>query len=145
MTRARCFGLVALAGLLGLAAGPATAQTANMTFFVTSVGSGRGADLGGLAIAYDAYHLAEAKDEGGKAPVIDGFTGDQRFFLSWAQVWRELATPDILRQRVLSDPHSPTEFRVNGAIRNLDGWYDAFGVKEGDALYLPPEKRARIW
>ena len=102
-------------------------------------------DLGGLAIAYDAYHLAEAKDEGGKAPVIDGFTGDQRFFLSWAQVWRELATPDILRQRVLSDPHSPTEFRVNGAIRNLDGWYDAFGVKEGDALYLPPEKRARIW
>ena len=102
-------------------------------------------DLGGLTVAFDAYRLFVEKEQGGNAPVIDGFTGDQRFFLAWAQVWRSLDTPDALRQQLLSDPHSPGEFRTNGVVRNVEGWYAAFGIGEGDALYLPPEKRAKIW
>ena len=83
---------------------------------------------------------------GGKeAPVIDGFTGEQRFFLAWAQVWRAANREDNLRQRLVTDPHSPEQFRVNGVVRNMDAWYDAFGVNPGDALYLPPEERVRIW
>jgi predicted metalloendopeptidase len=74
-----------------------------------------------------------------------GFTGDQRFFLSWAQVWRSLVTESEERRRLLSDPHSPGEFRVNGIVRNVDAWYEAFDVKPGDKLYLPPEARVRIW
>lgn len=99
-------------------------------------------DLAGLSIAYRAYHLSLG---GKEAPVIDGLTGDQRFFLSWAQVWRVAIREDALRQRLMTDPHSPAEFRVNGAVRNVDAWYKAFGVKPGDKLYLPPEKRVRIW
>ena len=102
-------------------------------------------DLGGLTVAFDAYRLFVEKEQGGNAPVIDGFTGDQRFFLAWAQVWRSLDTPDALRQQLLSDPHSPGEFRTNGVVRNVEGWYAAFGIGEGDVLYLPPEKRAKIW
>jgi len=102
-------------------------------------------DLGGLAIAHAAYRKYVDEKQGGKAPVIDGFTGDQRFFLSWAQVWRSLVTESEERRRLLSDPHSPGEFRVNGIVRNVDAWYDAFGVKPGDKLYLPPEARVRIW
>jgi predicted metalloendopeptidase len=77
--------------------------------------------------------------------VIDGYNGDQRFFLAWAQVWRNLTAADEARRRTLSDPHSPGEFRVNGVVRNVDAWYRAFNVKPGDKLYLPPEQRVRIW
>jgi predicted metalloendopeptidase len=99
-------------------------------------------DLGGLSVAYEAYHIAL---QGRKAPVLDGFTGDQRFFLSWAQVWRSLYRDEQLRTLVMSNPHSPPQFRVNGPVRNLDAWYTAFDVKAGDQLYLPPEDRVRIW
>ncbi len=99
-------------------------------------------DLAGLSLAYRAYHMSLA---GKPAPVIDGLTGDQRFFLSWAQVWRLAMREDALRQRLTTDPHSPAQFRVNGAVRNIDAWYAAFGIKPGDKLYLPPEKRVRIW
>ena len=99
-------------------------------------------DMGGLSLAYDAYH---ASLHGQPAPVIDGFTGDQRVFLGWAQVWREKIRPDFARQMVVVDPHSPARFRVNGTIRNIDGWYSAYDVKPGDKLYVPPEDRVRIW
>ena len=102
-------------------------------------------DLGGLSIAYAAYRKYVDEKQGSKAPVIDGFSGDQRFFMSWAQVWRSLVTESEERRRLLSDPHSPGEFRVNGIVRNVDAWYDAFGVKPGDKLYLPPERRVKIW
>jgi putative endopeptidase len=99
-------------------------------------------DLGGLSVSYEAYHISL---RGKKAPVLDGFTGDQRFFLSWAQVWRSLYRDEQLRTLVMSNPHSPPKFRVNGPVRNLDAWYTAFDVKAGDQLYLPPEDRVRIW
>ncbi len=99
-------------------------------------------DVGGLSMAYHAYKLALG---GKEAPVIDGFTGDQRFFLAWAQVWKRKYRDDALINRLKSDPHSPAEFRVNGVVRNMEQWYKAFDVKEGDALYLPPEKRVSIW
>jgi len=102
-------------------------------------------DLGGLSVAYAAYQRFVKEKQGGKAPVIGGYTGDQRFFLSWAQVWRNVMTEGEIRRRTLSDGHSPGEFRVNGVVRNVDAWYDAFGVKPTDKLYLPPEKRVRIW
>jgi putative endopeptidase len=102
-------------------------------------------DLGGLSVAYAAYRKYVDDKEGGKAPVIDGYTGDQRFFMAWAQVWRILITEAEARQRVLSDVHSPGETRANGVVRNVDAWYDAFNVKPDNALYLPPEKRVRIW
>src|SRR4051812_18490536 len=99
-------------------------------------------DLGGLSVAYEAYHISL---KGKKAPVLDGYTGDQRFFLSWAQVWRSLYRDEQLRTLVMSNPHSPPKFRVNGPVRNLDAWYTAFDVKAGDELYLAPEDRVRIW
>ena len=102
-------------------------------------------DLGGLEMAYAAYRRYLDANAGGEAEVIDGLSGDQRFFLGWAQVWRSLYRDDALRQRTLTDPHSPPEFRVNGVVRNHDAWYTAFGVQEGDALYLPPDERVRIW
>ena len=77
--------------------------------------------------------------------MIDGLTGDQRFFLSYAQSWRHKATDDSVRQQIVSSPHAPVQYRVNGVVRNMDAWYDAFRVKEGDALYLAPEQRVRIW
>lgn len=99
-------------------------------------------DLGGLSLAYRAYQLSL----GGKpAPVIDGLTGDQRFFMSWAQVWRIVTREESLRQRLVTDPHSPDKYRINGIVRNFNEWYAAFGVKPGDKLYLPPEERVRIW
>jgi putative endopeptidase len=100
-------------------------------------------DLGGLEMAYAAYRRHVAQH--GEPPVIDGLTGDQRFFLAWAQVWRSKDREGFLRQRVLTDPHSPDEFRINGAVRNIDAWYRAFNVQPGDALYLPPEQRVHIW
>lgn len=108
-------------------------------------------DLGGLSMAYKAYQLSlDANGDGAvsedeKAPVIDGLSGDQRFFLGWAQVWRAKYRDEAKRQQLLTDPHSPPEYRINGIVRNFDEWYDAFGVGEDDALYLPPEERIRIW
>jgi putative endopeptidase len=99
------------------------------------------ADLAGLTISYNAYKLSL----GGKpAPVIDGLTGDQRFFLGWAQVWRRLYRDQELANRLVTDPHSPSEFRTS-VVRNLDAGYDAFKPKPTDALYLTPDKRVRIW
>ena len=99
-------------------------------------------DVGGLSMAYRAYKIAT---KGKDVPVIDGLTGDQRFFLAWAQVWRSTQREANYRNRLRTDSHSPEEYRVNGVVRNLDEWYEAFGVKPGDAMYLPPEKRVRIW
>lgn len=99
------------------------------------------ADLAGLALAYDAYHASL----GGKAaPVIDGTTGDQRFYLGWAQVWRRNYREANLRQRLVTDPHSPSEQRV-WMVRNLDPWYKAYQVKAGDKMYLNPDQRVKIW
>ena len=102
-------------------------------------------DLGGLQMAYSAYHRYLDACCDGEAPVLDGLTGDQRFFLAWAQVWRRLYREDNLVQRLTTDPHSPSQYRTNGIVRNLDAWYEAFGVTEEDELYLPPEERVSIW
>jgi putative endopeptidase len=99
-------------------------------------------DLGGLTVAYYAY---KASLKGKEAPVLSGLTGDQRFFLGWAQVWRQLRRDESLRTLVMSDSHSPSQWRVDGVVRNIDAFYDAFAVKEGDELYLAPELRVRIW
>ena len=100
------------------------------------------ADFAGIQVAYDAYHAAL----GGKpAPVLDGLTGDQRFFLADAQVWRAKQRADAIRQRVATNAHSPSRFRILGPLRNVDAWYQAFNVQPGDTLYLPPEARAHIW
>jgi putative endopeptidase len=100
------------------------------------------ADLGGVVMALDAYR---ASLKGKPAPVIDGYTGEQRVFLGWAQAWRGQLRDDAMRRMVASDPHSPRQFRVNGPVRNIDAWYAAFGVKPGEGLYLAPEERVRIW
>ena len=99
-------------------------------------------DLSGLAVAYKAYKMSL---NGAEAPVIDGLTGDQRFFMGWAQIWRRLYRDENLEMRITSDPHSHSEARVNGIVRNFDVWYDAFDVQPNDALYLPPEERVKIW
>jgi endothelin-converting enzyme/putative endopeptidase len=99
-------------------------------------------DLGGLSVAYKAYRLSL---NGKAAPVIDGLTGDQRFFLGWSQIWRRLYREPELLKRLVTDPHSPSEYRVNGIVRNMDAWYKAFGIKPTDNLYLKPEDRVRIW
>jgi putative endopeptidase len=99
------------------------------------------ADLAGLTVAYDAY---KASLEGRDAPVIDGFTGDQRFYLGWAQVWRRNYREANLRQRLLTDPHSPSEQRV-AVVRNLDPWYGAYDIATDAQLYLAPAERVRIW
>ncbi len=99
-------------------------------------------DLGGLSLAYRAYRLSLGGED---APVIDGVTGDQRFFMSWAQVWRAKAREELARQHLVTDPHSPPKYRVNGIVRNFDEWYRAFDVSPDDDLYLPPDERVRIW
>ena len=99
-------------------------------------------DLGGLSLAYRAYKIAT---KGKDVPVIDGLTGDQRFFLAWAQVWRASQREASYRTRLRTDPHSPEEYRVNGVVRNLDEWYAAFGITPDHKLYIPPEQRVRIW
>jgi putative endopeptidase len=99
-------------------------------------------DLSGLSIALDAYRISLG---GGPAPVVDGFTAEQRFFLSWSQTYREKVREAQLRRDVMTDPHSPAEFRVNGVVRNLDAWSVAFAVKPDDRLYLDPKERVRIW
>ena len=102
-------------------------------------------DLGGLQMAYSAYHNYLDACCDGEAPVIDGFTGDQRFYLAWGQVWRRLYREDNLINRLTNDPHSPSQYRVNGVVRNHDAWYEAFDISEDNALYLPPEERVKIW
>ncbi|MGV3480156.1 MAG: M13 family metallopeptidase [Sphingobium sp.] len=100
------------------------------------------ADLGGAVLALEAYRMSL----GGKpAPVIDGLTGEQRFFHAFAQLWRSRQRDETARLRILLDSHAAEQFRVNGVVRNIDAWYDAFGVKPGDALYLAPADRVRIW
>ena len=98
--------------------------------------------LGGLGIAYKAYQLAL---NGEQSPVIDGLTGDQRFFLSYAHSWRNKNRPEEVRRRIAIDPHSPDEFRCNQIVRNVQEFYDAFNVTENDALWLAPDERVRIW
>lgn len=100
------------------------------------------ADLSGLAIAHQAYRLSL---QGQPAPVIDGWTGDQRFFLGWSQLWRRKYRDAELLRRLLTDPHSPSRFRANGPVTNIDAFYEAFNVQPGDQLYRPIEARIRIW
>lgn len=101
-------------------------------------------DLGGLSIALYAYNMW-LEDHGGEAEVLDGFTGEQRVFLGWAQAFRAKYTDDYLVALMRGDVHSPNMYRVNGVVRNMDEWYEAFGVGPDDALYLPPEERVSIW
>lgn len=99
-------------------------------------------DLGGLNVALEAYkiHL-----KGKQAKTLDGYNDVQRFFLGFGQIWRQLMREEALRNQIVQGPHSPGEYRANGTVRNMDEWYDAFGVQPGDKLYLPPEERVRIW
>jgi putative endopeptidase len=99
-------------------------------------------DLSGLAVSYKAYQLSLA---GRPAPVLDGFTGDQRFFIGWGQVWARKYRDDELRKRLKTDPHSPSEFRCNGILRNMPAFAQAFDVKPGDGMFLPADQRVRIW
>ena len=99
-------------------------------------------DLGGIEAAHEAYHVALGRRT---APVLEGLTGEQRFFLGYAEVWRVLYRDEALRNLLISDPHSPGQYRVNGVVRNVDAWYAAFGVKPTDRLYLPPAERVHIW
>jgi putative endopeptidase len=95
-----------------------------------------------LSVALAAYNLSLA---GKPAPVLAGLSGEQRFFLSYAQVWRTRSREERLRNQVLTDSHSPPEFRVNGVVRNMAQWYAVFNVQPGEKLYLPPEQRVTIW
>ena len=99
-------------------------------------------DLGGMQMAYTAYRLSL---QGREAPVIEGFTGDQRFFMAWAQVWRGKSRDDALLNLLLTNPHAPQMVRGQNPQRNIDEWYEAFSVTKDDAMYLPPESRVRIW
>ncbi len=100
------------------------------------------ADLGGLNIAYQAF---KSTPEGKSDKKIDGFTPDQRFFLSWAQVWRANITPEYAAQLVVVDPHSPGMYRCNGPVSNIDAWYKAFDVQSSDAMYKPESARIKVW
>jgi endothelin-converting enzyme len=99
-------------------------------------------DLGGLTVALRAYKLSL---EGKAAANIDGFTGEQRFFISWSQVWRRKYREEELRNRLMTDPHSPSEYRAIGIVSNIPEFYTAFDVKEGDKMYIAPENRVKIW
>lgn len=99
-------------------------------------------DLGGMNVAYEAFKMTP---QGKSNKKIDGFTPDQRFFLSWAQVWRGNILPEEAAKRILTDPHSPGPYRTIGPLVNMDAWYSAFDVKPGDKLYVRPEDRIRIW
>lgn len=100
-------------------------------------------DLGGLSIAYAAYHLSRGGEP--DPTQLDGYDGAQRFFIGWAQIWARLFREPELLNRLKTGPHSPDEFRTNGIVRNVDAWYDAFDIGPDAALYLPPEQRVRIW
>jgi putative endopeptidase len=99
------------------------------------------ADLAGLTVAYEAYKISL---KGKPAPTIDGTTGDQRFFLGWGQIWRRSYRDAELSNRLVTDPHSPSEFRA-AVVRNLDVWYDAFKPTEKQKLFVAPDARVRIW
>jgi putative endopeptidase len=99
-------------------------------------------DLCGLSVAYRAYRIAL---EGRPAPIVDGLTGNQRFFLAWARAWRGAVRPEFLRQWLLTIPYAPPAYRANGAVGNIPAFYDAFGVKPGDRLYRDPAVRVTIW
>jgi endothelin-converting enzyme/putative endopeptidase len=99
-------------------------------------------DLGGLSVAYTAYRLSL---DGKPSPTFDGFSGEQRFFIGWAQVWRRKYREEEMRKRIKTDPHSPSAYRCNGIVSNLDGFYDAFGVKPNDPMFIPSDQRVRIW
>lgn len=99
-------------------------------------------DLGGMSVAYTAYQLAL---QGKEAPVMDGFTGDQRFFIGWAQVWRRKYRDEELKKRLLTDPHSPSQYRCNGIVSNLDPFYAAFSIKPDSKMSIDLKKRVRIW
>jgi predicted metalloendopeptidase len=99
-------------------------------------------DLSGLTVAYKAYQRSLA---GRNAPDLDGFTGDQRFFIGWGQIWPRKYREEELRRRLLTDSHSPTEYRVNGVVRNMSQFDSSFDVRQGDKLYLPPDQRVTIW
>ncbi|MDG1418945.1 MAG: M13 family metallopeptidase [Maricaulis sp.] len=101
-------------------------------------------DIGGLSMAYRAYQLY-LEDHPEENVTLGGFTPDQRIFLGWGQVWRYMFTDDALRARLIGGPHSPPRYRVNGTLRNMDIWYEAFDVTEDNDLYLPPEERVSIW
>ena len=100
------------------------------------------ADLAGVTMAYRAYRASLG---GVEAPVIDGFTGDQRFFIAYAQTWRGHIRPERLREQLLSDPHSPYRYRVLGVLKNVPEFHEAFGLSDSDAMYLPPEEQVQIW
>jgi putative endopeptidase len=100
------------------------------------------ADLGGLTMSYYAYKLSL---KGAKSPVIDGFTGEQRFFIAWAQGWKTLSRPEALKQMIATNPHSPGNFRANGPMTNMKEFYEAFNVKETNKMYRPADKRAEVW
>jgi putative endopeptidase len=99
-------------------------------------------DLGGVEVSLEAYKMSL---NGAEAPVIDGFTGIQRFFLGWGQVWRSKYRDEALRNQVLSDPHSPARYRVNGVVPNVDDWYTAFSIPADAKMFIAPEKRVKIW
>ena len=99
-------------------------------------------DLGGLAIAYEAWRIAVGDDE---PEPVDGIPAEQRFFFGWAQCWRTIMRPEAMRERVATDPHSPDEIRCNQTSRNIDQFHQAFGTQPGDAMWLAPEERVRIW
>ncbi len=103
------------------------------------------ADLGGLAIAYDAFKKTPQGKSSGKKSLIDGFSPDQRFFLSWAQVWRINVLPETQAQLIMVDPHAPGQYRCNGPLSNITAWYQAFDVKPGDKMYKKPEDRIKVW
>ncbi|HEM8176816.1 TPA: M13 family metallopeptidase [Providencia rettgeri] len=103
-------------------------------------------DLGGLNIALSAYkQFAKENYPNGEPPIIDGTTGLQRFFIAWARTWQELSNKESERNKIMTDPHSPNQFRANGVVRNIDDWYQTFGVDKNNTLYLAPEQRIRIW
>ena len=99
-------------------------------------------DLGGLTIAYQAYQLSL---KGKPAPVIDDFTGNQRFFIAWAQIWRRKYRSAELQRRLVTDSHSPSEYRVIGILSNMPEFYEAFDLKTGDDMFVAPENRIKIW
>ena len=99
-------------------------------------------DLGGLTVAYTAYQLSLGET---KAPIIDGYTGEQRFFMGWSQIWRRKYRDEELRNRLMTDSHSPSHYRVIGILSNMPEFYQAFDVKEGDKMYIKPEERVKIW
>jgi putative endopeptidase len=99
-------------------------------------------DLGGLSIALLAYELSL---DGEEAPELDGYTGVQRVFIGYAQGWRGIQRDEAMREQINTDPHSPRQYRINGVVRNVPEWYEAFDISEEDELYLPPEERVKIW